>query len=96
MTRNGHLLRSNHLYAMTIHHTLTLNMLHKLMLEILLIGSDTRSQMGELDLQEHKHKNKKTYKLKYNMGYEPLGAYFFYYISMLEVFYLIYLVVRAS
>jgi hypothetical protein len=49
MTRNGHLLRGNHLYAITIHHTVTLNMLHNLLLEILLIGSYTRSQMRGVD-----------------------------------------------
>jgi hypothetical protein len=96
MTRNGHLLRGNHFYAMTIHHTVTLNMLHNLLLEILLMGSDTRSQMRGVDLQEHIHKMKKNYRLKHNAGDESLGACCFYYISVLEVFDQTTLVVRAS
>jgi hypothetical protein len=70
---------------MTIHHTVTLNMLHNLLLEILLIGFDTRSQMGEVALQEHRHKKKKSYRLKHNVGDESLGACCFHHLYVLEV-----------
>jgi hypothetical protein len=46
MAINGLLLRGNHFYAMTRHLTVTLNMLHNFLLEILLIRSDTRSDNG--------------------------------------------------
>jgi hypothetical protein len=57
MTRNGHLLRGNHFYTMDIHHIVTLNILHNLLLEILLMGYDTRSHMrGAYFTIRHTHK----------------------------------------
>jgi len=96
MTINCHLLRGNRVYAMTIKHTRTLNMIHNMLLNILLIAYDTRSHMGEVDLQEHRHKKKKIYRLKHKTKDESLGFFSFYYISMLEVFDLTNVVVRAS
>jgi hypothetical protein len=49
MTRNGHLLKGNHVYSMTRHHTVTLNMVYNLFLKILLIVFDTRIQNGRGD-----------------------------------------------
>jgi len=42
---SGYLFRGNHFYAIAIHHIVTLNMLHNLLLEILLMGIYTRIQM---------------------------------------------------
>jgi hypothetical protein len=56
MTRTGHTFRGNQLYIITRHHTVTLNMVNSLLLEILYIISDTRkSRMGGDALQEHKY-----------------------------------------
>jgi hypothetical protein len=46
MTINGHLQRGNHLYSMTKHHTVTLNIVLNSFLKILLIKSDARRQNG--------------------------------------------------
>jgi hypothetical protein len=59
---------------MAIHHTVTLNMLHNLFLEILLMGYDTRSQMRGVDFTRTHTKKEKNYRLKHNTGDESLDA----------------------
>jgi hypothetical protein len=42
--------------------------------------------MGEVDLQEEKHKKEKSYRLKHNVGDESLEACFLHHLYVLEVF----------
>jgi len=45
-----------------------------------------KAKMGEVALQNRRHKKKKSYRMKHNAGDESLGACFLHHPSVLEVY----------